>query len=215
MQLLAFGRREEIPTSSHVCQLYSKPDEVAQIASGLFAGTPSPDQECCVYVGPAPIAAQVEAQLRAQEIDVDGLKEAGRLVISSDRSEYLSQNRFDPFFLLSAHLNLINRARKSDLAGVRLAMEMSWLSENVATPAQVLKYEAMCDSVFTFQRQPIIAIAQYNYSRLGDQIAGEMMKLHPLAYVGRNLKRNPSYLNSEQYFLNILNATRKRSEREF
>jgi len=83
----------------------------------------------------------------------------------------------------------------------------------VPTPAQILKYEAMCDAVFTFQRQPIVAIAQYNSARLGEQITGEMNKLHPLAYVGRQLKRNPSYLNSEQYFLNILRATRKSGDR--
>jgi hypothetical protein len=71
----------------------------------------------------------------------------------------------------------------------------------------------MCDSVFTFQKQPIVAIAQYSVNRLGDQIAAEMMKLHPLAYVARNLKRNPSYLNSEQYFLNILKATRQRPDK--
>ena len=213
MQLLAFGKRDEIPSSSHVCQIYGKVDEVSQVAAGLFSATPYPHRDCCVYIGPLAAAAQVEAQLLQLRIDVDEAKESGQLIFSSDRAEYLSQNRFDPFFLLSSHLNMVNRALRDRFNTVRLAIEMSWLSENGATPAQILKYEAMCDSVFTFQRQPIIAIAQYHASRLGEQITGEMMKLHPLAYVGKHLRRNPSYLNSEQYFLNILKATRNRQDR--
>jgi hypothetical protein len=213
VQVLAFGKREEVPGSSHVCQLYTRADEVAQIAAGLFSAGPFPHHDRCVYVGPPAVIGQIEALLKLVPIDVEAYKRSGQFVFSSDRAEYLSQNRFDHFALLSNHLNLVNAALRDDLTGVRLAMEMTWLADNVATPAQILKYEAMCDAVFTFQRQPILAIAQYNNARLGEQIAGEMMKLHPLAYVGRHLKRNPSYLNSEQYFLNILRATRKAPER--
>jgi len=213
VQLLAFGKREEIPNSSHVCQLYARPDEVVQLAVGLFSGGTYPHQDRCVYVGPAPVIAQIEAQLRQLAIDVDTAKQSGQFVFTDDRSQYIPQNRFDHFSLLANHLNLINRSLREKYMGVRVALEMSWLADNVATPAQILKYEAMCDAVLTFQRQPIIAIAQYSGARLGDQIAGEMMKLHPLAYVGKFLKRNPSYLNSEQYFLNILKATRNRNDR--
>ncbi|HEY8745257.1 MAG TPA: MEDS domain-containing protein [Chloroflexota bacterium] len=213
MQLLAFGKREEIPSSSHVCQLYTRADEIAHIAAGLFSAGPFPHRDLCVYVGPPTIIVQLESQLRQLQVDVEALKRAGQFVFVDDRTEYLSQNRFDHFSLLSSHLNLVNAALRDDFVGVRLAMEMTWLADNVATPAQILKYEAMCDAVFTFQRQPIVAIAQYNSTRLGEQITGEMNKLHPIAYVGRQLKRNPSYLNSEQYFLNILRATRKANDR--
>lgn len=213
MQLLAFGKREEIPSSSHVCQLYTRADEVAQLASGLFTGGSFPHRDRCVYVGPATVIAQIEAQLGQAQIDVSAHKDSRQFVFIDDRTEFVPQNRFDHFSLLSSHLNLVTSSLREDYTGVRLAIEMTWLADNVATPAGILKYEAMCDAVFTFQRQPIIALAQYSHVRLGEQIAGEMMKLHPLAYVGRHLKRNPSYLNSEQYFLNILRATRKSSER--
>lgn len=213
MQLLAFGKREEIPSSSHVCQLYARADEIAHLAAGLFSAGPFPHRDLCVYVGPPTMITQLEAQLRQLQIDVDAYKRSGQFVFVNDRSAYLPQNRFDHFSLLSSHLTLVNTAIRDDFIGVRLAMDMTWLADNVATPAQILKYEAMCDAVFTFQRQPIVAIAQYNSTRLGEQITGEMNKLHPLAYVGRQLKRNPSYLNSEQYFLNILRATRKATDK--
>lgn len=214
MQLLAFGKRDEIPVSSHVCQLYTRADEVPQLVAGLFAGAPMPHRERCMYVGPPAVIAQIESQLRQLDFDVDGAKRSGQLLFSDERSEHLSQHRFDPFFLLSQHLSLINRSLKDNYTGVRVALEMSWLADNTATPAHILKYEALCDSVFTFQHQPVVAVAQYSAARLGDQIAGEMMKLHPIAYVGKYLKRNPSYLNSEQYFLNILKATKNRGDQD-
>jgi hypothetical protein len=213
VQLLAFGKREEIPSSSHVCQLYTRADEIAQLAAGLFIATPFPHRERCVYVGPSAIAAQIEGQMQQALVPIDEWKRSGQLQFIDDRAEFIPQNRFDHFALLSSHLNLVTASLRGDYPGVRLAIEMTWLADNVATPAGILKYEAMCDAVFTFQRQPIVALAQYSQARLGDQICGEMMKLHPLAYVGRHLKRNPSYLNSEQYFLNILRATRKAAER--
>lgn len=213
MQILAFGKREEIPTSSHVCQLYTRADEVAQLAVGLFSAGSLAHRDRCVYVGPPAVIAQIEAQLVQAQIDVAAQKDAGQLVFIHERGDFVPQNRFDHFALLSSHLNLVTSSLRDEYEGVRLAIEMTWLADNMATPAGILKYEAMCDAVFTFQRQPIIALAQYSHVRLGEQIAGEMMKLHPLAYVGRHLKRNPSYLNSEQYFLNILRATRKPPER--
>lgn len=213
VQLLAFGKREEIPGSSHVCQVYTRADEIPHIAAGLFSADPFPHRDRCVYVGPPAVIAQVEAQLRQLPVDVEAYKRSSQFVFVDDRTEYLSQNRFDHFSLLSSHLNLVNSSLRENYTGVRLAIEMTWLADNVATPAQILKYEAMCDAVITFQRQPLLAIAQYSNARLGEQIAGEMMKLHPLAYVGRHLKRNPNYLNSEQYFLNILRATRKPTDR--
>ena len=209
MRIVAFGKREEIPPSSHLCQIYSRPDEVPQIAAAVLGGELPLSRELSVFIGPPAAAVQVEALLSQQIKGLADFKDAGQLVLTTDRVPYLSHGRFDPYYLLASHLTLINQARTQQLEAVRLVIEMSWLSEGLASPAQILKYEAMCDSVFTFQQKPIVVVAQYSASRIGDQIAGEMMKLHPLAIVGKYLRRNPSYLNSEQYFFNILKLTRK------
>ncbi|MCL4541320.1 MAG: MEDS domain-containing protein [Chloroflexi bacterium] len=215
MRIVVFGKREEIPLSSHLCQVYSRADEATQLAASLISADPVPYRELCIYIGPKAMAEQIEQLLTKEHPSfLLPLKEADQILFVDDRSAYLARNRFDPYFLLASHLTLINQALNRRLEGVRLVIEMSWLADGVATPAHILKYEAMCDSVFTFQQKPIVVIAQYSAPKIGDQIVGEMMKLHPLAVVGKYLRRNPSYLNSEQYFLNILKLTRKRAAEE-
>ena len=94
---------------------------------------------------------------------------------------------------------------------VRISMDMTWLTNEIATPEQVLKYEAASDAVFTFQNAPIIALMHYDYSKLPGQLVVEMLKLHPIAVVGKFIKRNPYYLNSEQYLLKILRVNRDKN----
>ena len=95
---------------------------------------------------------------------------------------------------------------------VRISMDMNWLTEGAANtgqiPQQILKYEAASDAVFTFQNAPIIALMHYDYAKLPGGLVVELLKLHPIAIVGKFIKRNPYYLNSEQYLLKILRVNR-------
>jgi hypothetical protein len=38
----------------------------------------------------------------------------------------------------------------------------------------------------------------------------EILKLHPISVVGKYIKRNPYYLNSEQYMLKILRINKEK-----
>ena len=51
---------------------------------------------------------------------------------------------------------------------------------------------------------------QYNYAKLAGEIVVELLKLHPLAVVGKYIKRNPYYVDSEEYFLRIVKIDRER-----
>ena len=51
----------------------------------------------------------------------------------------------------------------------------------------------------------------YDYSKLPGALVVEMLKLHPIAVVGKFIKRNPYYLNSEQYLLKILRVNRDKN----
>ena len=62
---------------------------------------------------------------------------------------------------------------------------MTWLTKDIATPEQILKYEAASDAVFTFQNAPIIALMHYDHSKLLPSLVVEMLKLHPIAVVGK------------------------------
>ena len=87
---------------------------------------------------------------------------------------------------------------------------MTWLVKDIATPEQILKYEAASDAVFTFQNAPIIALMHYDHSKLQPSLVVEILKLHPISVVGKYIKRNPFYLNSEQYMLKILRINKEK-----
>src|SRR6266852_2352939 len=174
MDLSVEGKSERIPPGSHICQLYSKVTEIRE-------------------------------ELTKLQVDVEGLIASGQLVLYDTPETFLAGgNRFDPYFLLSSHQTFIAQALREGWQAVRISIDMTWLTKNVAAPEQILKYEAASDAVFTFQNAPIIALMHYDYSKLLPSLVVEMLKLHPISVVGKYIRRNPFYLNSEQYMLKIL-----------
>jgi len=150
-------------------------------------------------------------ELQKLQIDVEALIEAGQLVLYEERESLLAGGkRFDPYFLLSSHQTFIAQALREGWQAVRISADMTWLTKDVATPEQILKYEAAADAVFTFQNAPIIALMHYDHSKLLPNLVVEMLKLHPIAVVGKYIKRNPYYLNSEQYMLKILRINKEK-----
>src|SRR5256885_4274914 len=141
---------------------------------------------------------------------------AGQLNMLPERESLLVNNRFDAYHLLSTHQTFIAQALREGWKAVRISIDMTWLVKDLvkdlATPEQILKYEAASDAVFTFQNAPIIALMHYDHSKLLPSLVVEMIKLHPISVVGKYIKRNPYYLNSEQYMLKILRINRDKEK---
>jgi len=209
MDLSVEGKSERIPPGSHILQLYNKVNEIAGVTARLLA-TGLESSEKCLFAASAASVEEMQQSLTKLGIDIAAAQDAGQLVFISDRDELLVGKRFDPYHLLSTHQTFIAQALREGWKAVRVSMDMSWLTADISTPEQVLKYEAASDAVFTFQNAPIIALMHYDYSKLPGQLVVEMLKLHPIAVVGKFIKRNPYYLNSEQYLLKILRVNREK-----
>ena len=118
---------------------------------------------------------------RIPGFDVEALVSAGQLVLYEERESLLAGGkRFDPYFLLSSHQTFIAQALREGWQAVRISIDMTWLTKDVASPEQILKYEAAADAVFTFQNAPIIALMHYDHSKLLPSLVVEMLKLHHL-----------------------------------
>src|SRR5258708_5312154 len=214
MDLNVEGKSERIPPGSHICQLYSKVNEIPGVTAYLMRVGLSLSEKCMFAAAPAKIKEFREA-LEKLQFDVDALIAAGQLVLHEERESLLAGGkRFDPYFLLSSHQTFIAQALREGWQAVRIAIDMTWLTKDVATPEQVLKYEAAADAVFTFQNAPIIALMHYDHGKLLPNLVVEMLKLHPIAVVGKYIKRNPHYLNSEQYMLKILRINKEKNQQE-
>jgi hypothetical protein len=212
MDLSVEGKSERIPPGSHICQLYSKVTEIPGVTARLIRVGLSLSEKCMFAAAPAQVKEFREELLKLQ-IDVDAVIEAGQLLLYEEREMFLANGkRFDPYFLLSSHQTFIAQALREGWQAVRISIDMTWLTKDIATPEQILKYEAASDAVFTFQNAPIIALMHYDHSKLVPSLVVEMLKLHPIAVVGKYIKRNPYYLNSEQYMLKILRINRNKEQ---
>ena len=212
MDLSVEGKSERIPPGSHICQLYSKVGEIAGVTARLMRVGLSDSEKCLFAASPVQVKELTE-ELQKLQIDVNALVESGQLVLFDERESFLSNGKsFDPYALLSSHLTFIAQALREGWKAVRISIDMTWLSKDIATPEQILKYEAAADAVFTFQNAPIIALMHYDHGKLQPSLVVEMLKLHPISVVGKYIKRNPYYLNSEQYMLKILRINKEKSD---
>src|SRR5579859_4857868 len=211
MDLSVEGKTERIPRGSHICQLYSKVTEIPKVTAHLMRVGLSLSDKCMFVAAPAQVK-EFREELLKLHVDVDKLLESGQLVLHEERDAFLAANgkRFDPYFLLSSHQTFIAQALREGWQAVRISIDMTWLAKDIASPEQILKYEAASDAVFTFQNAPIIALIHYDHSKLLPSLVVEMLKLHPIAVVGKYIKRNPYYLNSEQYMLKILRINKEK-----
>ena len=209
MELQIEGKTEHIKQGSHICQLYNKTSEIVNVAASLIQ-TGLQNNEKCFYAGQPDVVAEIRDACLKMDVNVEAAIERGQLLLIDQREEFFQNKRFDPYFVLSHHQSFIARAVKEGWSAARGALDMSWVTEGSATPSQVLKYEAAADAVFTFQNSPVVIIVQYNYAKLAGEIVVELLKLHPLAVVGKYIKRNPYYVDSEEYFMRIVRIDRER-----
>jgi len=210
MDLSVEGKSERIAPGSHICQLYSKVTEIPGVTAHLLRVGLSSKEKCLFAAAPAQVKELCEA-LEKLQINVDEKIASGQLVLYDEREIFLTNGkRFDPYALLSSHQTFIAQALREGWSAVRISIDMTWLTKDIASAEQILKYEAASDAVFTFQNAPIIALMHYDHSKLLPSLVVEMLKLHPISVVGKYIKRNPFYLNSEQYMLKILRINKEK-----
>ncbi|HLI68805.1 MAG TPA: MEDS domain-containing protein [Ktedonobacteraceae bacterium] len=211
MDLSVEGKSERIPPGSHICQLYSKVNEIPKVTAYLMRVGLASSEKCMFAAAPAQVA-EFREELEKLQVNVDAVIAGGQMVLCEEREMLLANGkRFDPYTLLSSHQTFIAQALREGWHAVRISIDMTWLTREVASPEQILKYEAASDAVFTFQNAPIIALMHYDHSKLLPSLVVEMLKLHPIAVVGKYIKRNPYYLNSEQYMLKILRINKEKN----
>jgi|DewCreStandDraft_5_1066085.scaffolds.fasta_scaffold03356_7 hypothetical protein len=207
LQLEIGGKRERIKQGLHICQLYTEVAETLDAAGPLLRAALRAGERAW-FAGPEDRVDPLLQILDRGTVDPIDARERGQLELIHDRAALLTDGRLDPYGLLSKHLSLISRSLQEGYTGVRVVIDMHWLAPQ-ATPEQILKYEAACDAVFTLQNQPIVALVQYNYNSLPGEIVVELLKLHPVAVVNRFIKRNPYYVNADEYMTRILRAARR------
>src|SRR5258706_13267894 len=165
MDLSVEGKTERIPPGSHICQLYSKVTEIPGVTARLLRVGLSLSEKCLFAAAPAQVK-ELREELQKLQIDVDACIESGQLVLYEEREVFLAAGkRFDPYFLLFSHQTFIAQALREGRQAVRISIDMSWLTKDLATPGQIMMYEACSDAVFTFTKSPLFSLIHYDLVR--------------------------------------------------
>ena len=198
MEILVAGKRQEVAPGSHICQLYNQPSEALDVAVSLLRnGLASEDK--CFWAGPEQSAGEVKAALEKALAKGKRVLRPEQMVFIVEKDALLHNGRFDAYHLVSAHETFIAQALMAGWRSVRGVLDMTWLTRGIASSKDILKYEALCDSVFTFQNAPITAVFQYDYSKMSGALMAELFRLHPILIMGNSIRRNPYCVNSEEY----------------
>ena len=209
LELEVNGKRERIRTGLHICQFYTHPSETVQTAEPFIRNGLRNGERCWVATTPERLD-DFRAVLSEERVDVENVIDSGQLMLVDDKEPLLADEKFDPYHLLSQHQSLITRSLSEGWPTVRVVLDLSWLAAGIATTEQLLKYEAAADAIFTFQNRPVIVLAQYRYSDLPEDVAVELLRLHPISVVGKFIKRNPYYVDSEHYMVQIIRRSQQR-----
>lgn len=209
MEIHVAGKREDVAPGAHICQLFNQSAEALGVTVSLLKnGLTGHDK--CFYAGPDSGAAEVRVALEKLGPKMKRVLDSDQMIFYTEKDGLLNGGKFDPYHLVSAHQTLIAQSTKEGWNCVRGVVDMTWLTRGIASSKDILKYEAACDAVFTFQNAPIVGVFQYDYGKLSGAVVVEMLKLHPIAIVGNFIKRNPYYLNSEEYLKRILKIDKQR-----
>jgi hypothetical protein len=178
----------------HLCLIYETPEEqFAAVVPFMRDGLAREEQ--CFYIADERTVAEVRGALRGAGVDVAAEEDRGALRIVSKRETYLRAGVFDPTAMIALLDGATAEAVARGYTALRVTGEMTWALGPEAGTERLLEYEASLNDFFPGSRA--LAICQYNRTRFSPEIIYGVLRTHPIAIVGRRVRRNPYYETPE------------------
>jgi hypothetical protein len=141
-----------------------------------------------------PASSRREAHRPDAGIDVVAAESSGDLLFLTDRDALLKNgDEFDPDHLLGVIKDLFGRTLEAGYAGLRLSVDVPWITRNVPGADRALEFEAKADEIVNVPGVPLLALCQYRLSETEPEDTMEIMERHPLTLVGGRIHVNEGY----------------------
>jgi PAS domain S-box-containing protein len=174
----------------HVCPIHESEAErmavtISFLKTGLALG------ECCFYVAHEVPREGLLRTLEEAGIDVGADLERGALRILAKEETHLWSGAFDS----QAILDFLSQAEAAALAagfsGFRFMGEMTWALDSETAGERLAEYEALLHRFMKTSRS--IIFCQYDRQRFPAPVIHDILRTHPKAIVGSQLRSNPYY----------------------
>lgn len=186
---------ENIQPHSHVCLIYSSPEEqfsaaVPFIKAGLVQG----DQT--VYITDDNPFEEVKRVMLSYGLDLENDLSRGKLIMAGKQESYLKDGLFDPDAMIDFLSQAVNNAEESGYKSLRVTGEMTWALGPDPGNERLIEYEAKLNPFFLSHN--CSAICQYNMERFSAEIIRDVLYTHPIAIVGGVVCQNFYYKPAEE-----------------
>ncbi len=193
---------DEMVLGDHICSFYKSKEELFSIVIPfLKAGLER--NEKCVYVIDENTEEDIIEALNPL-IDLDQYIRAKQLVFLTSEETYLKDETFVPEEMIDFIKEKEKEALEYKHAGLRIAVENTWILSRMDQLDKVLEYDALLN--YYFPTSKCLALCQFNEERFSPELLLDILYLHPKILIGDRFMINPLFISSEE-FLERKNGT--------
>jgi DNA-binding winged helix-turn-helix (wHTH) protein len=121
----------------------------------------------------------------------------GRLSLSTTKSAFLADGRFDLNAMLGTLQATVDKATEAGLEGLFVTAEMTWALRPHPGAELLMDYEALCNRFFL--TNPAVSLCQYDRLRFDDRAIRDVLLTHPWVLIGGRLIRNFHHISPGEF----------------
>jgi PAS domain S-box-containing protein len=188
-------RLAKIGVHEHLCLIHASTEQ--QLAAALFFMKTGLERgEKCLYIADTNATATLVNAMRAQGIDVDAAIRQGGLTITISWGIYPWQGDFDPDRMINVLAEWTRAAKSSGFSALRLADEMTWVTQIDPRPERLIEYEAKINQFLRVH--DALAICQYDRRIFQPEVILNVLRTHPTVVYDDLVWENPYYVPPDE-----------------
>jgi hypothetical protein len=190
-----------IETRCHVCAFFQRSSEEYPILVPFLKEGVETGDTVVEILDPAHRSEHLR-RLTEAGVPVKKVLGRGQLDIREWQGTYLRNGRFDRHEMTALLQDIAIAGEKRGTGVTRLWAEMQWAAEESLEVRELIEYEACLNRMLP--RHDMAAVCSYDVTRFHSSVVMDILRMHPLVIVGGALRRNPFYLEPDE-FLRELN----------
>jgi hypothetical protein len=177
----------------HYCGIYrTDEDQRAFVIDYIREGVRK--HEKMLYIVNVQTAEHLKRTLAQAGIDVEGLVQAGQLVILTAKEAYLKEGEFAPDKMIALLGEETDKALAEGYSALRATGEMTWALAGDPGSERLVEYESRLNNFFP--RSKCYAVCQYDRRKFDPDMLLDILHTHPKVLFGRE-----GYDNGDMYFV--------------
>lgn len=181
----------QVPPGTHVCQIYSGPDErddalLRFVARGLRNG------ESTACFSDNIDADAIESWLAKDGVSLSAEVDAGRFTLSAASEVYFRDGRFDPERVIGLLTEFHEESVRAGRLAARVIGEMSAEIDRVPGGSRLMEYEARVNGLL--RTHPVTAVCQYDARAFPGATIMDVLAVHPMVLMRGTVIHNPFFV---------------------